>query len=212
MGISGKKNGLTFRDKEVTFKNYFPDFAAMKLFNYIYNWIVFHKHGIAYESFPVINGRILVAKFADGGMIKIARNVVINSSFESNPVGGSRTVFLIKGKDAVIEIGEETGMSNALIAAMTCIRIGKDVSLGAGCKIFDTDFHSLNLEERKADTHTKSSPVTIKDGAFIGADSIILKGVTVGERSVVGAGSVVTKSIPDKEIWGGNPAKFLKKL
>ena len=57
-----------------------------------------------------------------------------------------------------------------------------------------------------------TSPVIIKDGAFIGAHSIILKGVIIGEKSIVGAGSVVTKSIPDGEIWAGNPAKFIRKI
>ena len=55
-------------------------------------------------------------------------------------------------------------------------------------------------------------PVVIKDGAFIGAHCIILKGVSIGEKSVVGAGSVVTKSIPDGEIWAGNPAKFIRRI
>ena len=58
----------------------------------------------------------------------------------------------------------------------------------------------------------KAKPVIIKDGAFIGTDCIILKGVTIGEKSVIGAGSVVTKSVPDGEIWAGNPAKFIRKV
>lgn len=58
----------------------------------------------------------------------------------------------------------------------------------------------------------KTKPVIIKDGAFIGTDCIILKGVTIGEKSVIGAGSVVTKSVPDGEIWAGNPAKFIRKV
>lgn len=57
-----------------------------------------------------------------------------------------------------------------------------------------------------------TSPVVIKDGAFIGAHCIILKGVTIGENSIVGAGSVVTKSIPDGEIWAGNPVKFIRRV
>ncbi|MCD7824200.1 MAG: hypothetical protein LUG86_09355 [Oscillospiraceae bacterium] len=55
-------------------------------------------------------------------------------------------------------------------------------------------------------------PVAVGNGAFIGAHTIILKGVTVGEKSIVGAGSVVTKSIPDGEIWAGNPAHFIRKV
>ena len=52
----------------------------------------------------------------------------------------------------------------------------------------------------------------IKDNAFIGAHSIILKGVTIGENSIIGAGSVVTKSVPDNQIWAGNPARFIRNI
>ena len=54
--------------------------------------------------------------------------------------------------------------------------------------------------------------VEIGDDVFIGAFSIILKGVRVGDGAVIGAGSVVTKDIPSREIWGGNPIRFLRKL
>lgn len=54
--------------------------------------------------------------------------------------------------------------------------------------------------------------MTIKDNAFIGAHSIILKGVTIGEKSIIGAGSVVARDVPDGEIWAGNPAKFIKNI
>jgi acetyltransferase-like isoleucine patch superfamily enzyme len=55
------------------------------------------------------------------------------------------------------------------------------------------------------------APVVIKDGAFIGGHSTILKGVTIGERAIVGAGSVVRQNIPADEIWAGNPAKSVRK-
>lgn len=86
--------------------------------------------------------------------------------------------------------------------------------IGGNCKIYDNDFHSLDFNERMGtvDLWSKTCPVVIKDGAFIGAHTIVLKGVTIGERSIVGAGSVVTRSIPDYEIWAGNPAKFIKKV
>lgn len=62
-------------------------------------------------------------------------------------------------------------------------------------------------------THRYSSgPVTIKERAFLGANTIITKSVTIGKRAVVGAGSVVTKDIPDYEVWAGNPARFIKKI
>lgn len=70
-------------------------------------------------------------------------------------------------------------------------------------------------KERKqldAAGHIKHASIKIEDDAFIGARSIITKGVTIGARSVVAAGSVVVCDIPSDEIWGGNPAKFIKRL
>ena len=55
-------------------------------------------------------------------------------------------------------------------------------------------------------------PIAIGDNAFIGAHSTILKGVTIGANSIIGAASLVTTNIPDNEIWGGNPAKFIRKI
>jgi acetyltransferase-like isoleucine patch superfamily enzyme len=172
----------------------------------------FKKVTFICDEFPTIFGEILVAKFADGGTVKIGKNVDINSAFWANPVGGTQTCFLIKGNDAVIEIGDNVGMSNVVLAARTSITIGQYVNLGGGVKIFDTDFHSIDLQERLNDINIPTRPVFIEDGCFIGADAIILKGVTIGKESVVGAGSVVAKSIPAGEIWGGNPAKFIKIL
>jgi len=177
-----------------------------------YNRQELTKHGVQCVEFPTINGRILIAKFADGGTIRLGRNVVINSSFESNPVGGIRTVFLIKGPQAVIEIGNDVGMSNAMIAARERVVIEDGVNIGAGAKIMDTDFHSADYAERLADINIPARPVTIKKRAFIGTEAIILKGVTIGEEAVIGARAVVTKSVPAGEIWAGNPARFIKKL
>ncbi|MFZ4694773.1 MAG: acyltransferase [Verrucomicrobiia bacterium] len=163
---------------------------------------------------PTIFGRLLIADFTPGwtGAITLGRRIVINSSFEANPVGGTRTAFMLKGPDAHIEIGDGSGMSNVLIAAFESVFIGKDVNLGAGCKVMDTDFHPLDLDERIRNVNIPHRPVRIEDGAFIGTNAIILKGVTVGAESVIAAGAVVAKSIPPGEIWGGNPARFIKKL
>ena len=163
---------------------------------------------------PTIFGRLLIADFTPGwtGAITLGRRVVICSSFEANPVGGTQTSFVLKGPEARIEIGDGSGMYNAMIAAYESVSLGKDVNLGAGCKILDTDFHSLDLDERIRNVNIPHRPVRIEDGAFIGTNAIILKGVTIGTESVIAAGSIVTKSVPPGEIWGGNPARFLKKL
>ena len=82
--------------------------------------------------------------------------------------------------------------------------------------IFDTNFHSTNWQDRAdrdIDTQkAKTSPIHIGDYAFIGAHCIIGKGITIGEKSIIAAGSVVTRDVPACEIWGGNPANFIKKI
>lgn len=148
------------------------------------------------------------------GSIKIGDDVTINSCRETNPIGGdTKTILFAKG-NSCISIGNHVGISNTAIVALSEIAIEDDVMIGAGCKIYDHDFHSVHYEERMkpVDCDVKTKPVKIRKGAFVGAHSIILKGVTIGEKSVVGAGSVVTKSIPDNEIWAGNPAKFIRKI
>jgi acetyltransferase-like isoleucine patch superfamily enzyme len=92
------------------------------------------------------------------------------------------------------------------------IKIEDDVLLGPGVHIYVSD-HSYKSRLPIIDQgYSKSKEVVIKKGAWIGADAIILKGVTIGYNSVVGAGSVVTKSVPDRSIVAGNPAKVIKKL
>lgn len=147
------------------------------------------------------------------GTINIGDNVTINSSIDANPVSGS-SYSSISMEGGTLTIGNGVGISNTSITCYSSINIEDMVAIGAGCMIADSDFHSLDVEERhmSCDPGVKSAPITIQYGAFIGARSIILKGVNIGRESVVAAGSVITKSIPDKEVWGGNPARFIRKL
>jgi acetyltransferase-like isoleucine patch superfamily enzyme len=107
-------------------------------------------------------------------------------------------------------------MSATAIICNHQIKIGNNVTIGGNTVIYDTDFHSLNPLIRKNKTIDKKSafklPVTIEDNVFIGAHTTILKGVTIGQNSIIGACSVVTKTIPANEIWAGNPARFIRKL
>lgn len=90
------------------------------------------------------------------------------------------------------------------------LHLGNRVSIGPGC-IFVLSSHA-NASRVRIPMKSASNEITIHDDAWIGAGSIILPGVTIGECSVVGAGSVVTKDVPSYTVVVGNPAKVLRKI
>lgn len=175
----------------------------------VYNYALLKYRHVVYGSNFKISGRLFCVSNSKDG-IRIGDNVSINSCREANPIGGDiKTVLFAKG-NAKIKIGDNVGMSNVTIFACESITIGDDVLLGGSVKIYDTDFHWLNYDRRISEQGGATKPIIINNGAFIGAHTIILKGVTIGKKSIVGANSVVTKNIPEGEIWAGNPAKFIK--
>jgi len=164
----------------------------------------FRTHGVPYIS------------VARSGKCTIGTGFKMNNGLKSNPIGPPQRSVIFVAPGAQLRIGENVGISQTAIVCFHKITIGNNVRIGAGSRIYDTDFHSLipaNRMDRISDeTHTVMKPVELKDNVFIGAHSTILKGTTIGENSIIGACSVVTKSVPDNEIWAGNPAKFIKKL
>ncbi len=157
--------------------------------------------------------RIFILTKKTKNQVLIGKNCSFNSAEYANPIGGdTKCCFTIMGSGK-IELGNNVAISNSTLVSSTEIKIDDNVCIGASCKIYDTDFHSVYPEKRlngNVDINTK--PIHICKDAFIGAHSIILKGVTIGEGAVIGAGSVVTKNIPDYEIWAGNPARFIRKI
>lgn len=183
--------------------------SLLRFFNTIINFVILKFKKITYQKDLSINGRLSVH---GSGKIKIGDNVTINSSATSNPTSGFDKTYLRTESPGIIQIGNHVGISNANITAFNSVTIEDNVMIGSGVKIWDTDFHSINYDNRIANTDIVSKPILIKRGAFIGACFIILKGVTIGERAVIGAGSVVTKNVPNDEVWAGNPARFIKKI
>ena len=186
----------------------------LKLFSFLqlkYQKIYLNIFNVRYGSNLYINGRIFVR---NKGKFSLGQNVKINSNISSNPVGGPYKASFVVSENAELKIGDNVGMSGVAIVAQEKVIIEDNVKIGSGVCIYDTDFHSVNYEKRISsdDDITKKSPVKICEGAFIGARSIILKGVTIGDRSIIGAGSVVTKDGPPNQVWGGNPATCIRKL
>ncbi len=180
-------------------------------YNKLYNSLIFTFFKVQHEDYKIF-GRIFIR---NSGQIYIGSNFKANSGIRHNPIGGDTILRIIACENAKILIGKNVGISNSSLFSQIRIEIHDNVLIGGGCKIWDTDFHSLDLNIRGSSIdfyYAKHSPVIIKANAFIGSSSIILKGVIVGEGAIIAAGSVVSKSIPNHEMWGGNPAKFIRKL
>lgn len=148
------------------------------------------------------------------GRVSIGDNLKINSGENHNIIGRQQKFTLwVEGE---LTIKNNVGISASAIICNHKITIGNNVVIGGNTVIYDTNFHAIDPELRnnpKLDRENASyAAVLINDNVFIGAHSTILKGVEVGEGAVIGACSVVSKSIPAREIWAGNPACFIRKV
>jgi acetyltransferase-like isoleucine patch superfamily enzyme len=190
-------------------------FICFGFINLIYNFLRLRLSKVIYKQLTV-NGRL---KIANKGTIVLGRNITINSGKNHNIIGGDLRTNIIVRPDATLNIGNNVGISNSTFVCEKNITLEDDVLIGGDCKIYDTDFHSLNYVCRMQpykngipDNKINNFNILIKKGAWLGGSCIVLKGVTIGCKSIIGAGSVVSKNIPDYEVWAGNPIKFIRKL
>lgn len=175
--------------------------------------LLFLKYKILHPEL-IYKGWSVIHSFK-GSSIKIGKNTALFSCFSSNMLGLYQRCIIVARYGGKIEIGEHCGISGSTIYAWDSIKIGKFTRVGANCKIIDNDFHPVELEYRHNalnEKHTRRAPIEIGDDCFIGMNSIILKGTTLGNNVIVGAGSVVHGKFPDNVIIAGNPAKIVKYL
>lgn len=180
------------------------------LFYYIQNYISLKVNHVSYVNLK-INGFLLIY---NKGHLRIGKESKINSSKFKNIIGGDTRSSIIVKKGAELTFGNNFKMSNSAIYCAEKISIGNNVMIGGSCKIWDTDFHPLNHDQRELNPNENynTKPIFIGNNVFIGGFSIILKGVTIGDGVIIGAGSVVAKNIPSNEVWAGNPARFIKTI
>jgi acetyltransferase-like isoleucine patch superfamily enzyme len=131
-------------------------------------------------------------------------------------------VIICEREQVLIKIGKRTFMNGTIIAAQE-VNIGDDVLISWGVTIVDHNSHSVAFSERARDvqdwrlgkkdwSNVKIAPVNISDKTWIGFNAIILKGVSIGEGAIIGAGSVVTKDVPAWTIAAGNPARIIRAI
>ena len=190
---------------------YYRKLSVIKFYSTNYCRIFFRILGIHLEKGSTFYGIPLVY-LHPGSKISIGKNIRIRTSRISNFIGlNRRTIIATHSEHAEIIIGENCGFSAVVIGARQSIIIGNNVLVGANVLITDFDWHSTSVNERHHGT-PKSKPVIISDNVFIGYSATILKGVSIGKNSVIGANSVVTKDIPANVIAAGNPCKVIKTI
>ena len=199
-----------------------------KLYSFFFiqipTWFYCKRSGLKYQNSWQFSGSPKIIKqgwlqkvflHLKDGTIKIGSDFKCNNKVTSNSVGLIQPcVFNFSATGSELIIGNNVGISGSTICARQSVTIGNNVLIGSGCLITDSDAHPIDwLDRRKGNYgNTRCSPIIIGDDVFIGARSIILKGVTIGDRSVIGAGSVVTRDVPSDCIVAGNPAIVIKVL
>lgn len=175
--------------------------------------VMFALHGVRWGRRWCIWGMPIIQRHR-GSRIELGDGLLLRSWRTTNPLVPAHPVVLAtRTAQAVIRVGQDVGMTGATLVAAERIEIGDRVFVGANCTIADTDFHPLDPAARQADVLAGAHrPVIVEDDAFIGMQSIVLKGVRVGAGSVIGAGSVVTRDVPPGAVVAGNPAAFVRWL
>lgn len=188
------------------------DFARLQLTQ---PWVrlLFRFYGISWGRGWKVWGMPIILK-RRGSTMRFGDELDMRSWATSNPLSPNhRVVLATRSPHATIQAGVNCGFTGTTLVAAEAIIMGDRVVVGANCTIADTDFHPLTRAERAEDILAgAAAPITIQDDVFIGLNSLILKGVTIGHDSVIGAGSVVTKDIPPGVVAAGNPARVVREL
>lgn len=187
-----------------------PSTLRIKLYPHI-NRMILKVNGVVFGKNLQIPGKVTWAIW--GSKVSIGDNFYLSSGNGVNHITSNLQADVYVESQAMLAIGNNVGMSSTRIRVHESVTIGDNVKIGGCVLITDTNGHPMDYVVRRSSNEgTKSAPVVIEDDVWIGAHCIILKGVTIGARSIIGAGSVVTKSIPADCVAAGNPCKVIKSL
>lgn len=154
---------------------------------------------------------------ANGARIILGKGVILVSESTANTAGINHPVIIsAEGPGSIIRIEDGVGISGASIVTCSEIVVGEQTMIGANCNIYGTDFHCQRASERLHQSNgtasAPTSPIHIGKRCWLASNITVLKGVTIGDESVVGAMSLVNKDVPSKAVVAGVPAKLIKTI
>lgn len=155
--------------------------------------------GVKFYGLPYV-------RTASSAKVFVGKSCTFRSSTTSNLIGINRRCILFADKDAELIIGDKSGFSGTVIGCFKSIKIGSNVRCGANTLITDGDWHSGDSRVGPP------KQVEIGDNVWLGVNVTVLKGVKIGENSIIGAGSVVVSDIPANTIAAGIPCKAIRGL
>lgn len=182
------------RDKIFVVRGYFLTYPFLKLLN------------IHFEGPPKFYGKIYI-KLKAGSKVVVGKHCIFRSHPTSNYIGLNRRCYISTyTNEATINIGNNCGFSGTVIGAFMSVILKDNVRCGANTLITDSDWH---LNDKRS---VAPEPILINDNVWLGEGVKVLKGVTIGENTIIGAGSIVTSDIPANVIAAGNPCRVIKFL
>ena len=190
--LSQRKQSLYFL-LEVLRKPFYKLYLKRRNVSYALNLTIFGK--------PLIINR---------GIINLGMNCKLISSSKFYGQGIQPVSLYTLNENSRIDIGGSCTLNGTSIRVVSHVSIGNDCVFAPDVKIIDHD-HNLSPTERHSSNYI-SSPITIENNVWVGYNVVILKGVKIGKNSIIGAGSVVAKDIPENCVAAGIPAKPIKKL
>ena len=155
-------------------------------------------------------GRPIIYKH--GGRIVLGDDVRLWSRDREYIVHNQAVRLFTSAPEAMIEVGARTRLNGVSITAVARVSIGEDCYLAAGTTIIDYNGHVHAAEQRADGMRDEPRPVTLGNRVWTGLRTIVLKGVTIGDGTIVGAGSVVTRDLPANTLCAGNPARVIRQL
>jgi carbonic anhydrase/acetyltransferase-like protein (isoleucine patch superfamily) len=167
-----------------------------------------------------IFGELPVFKLPGNGRINLGEKVVLNSDRQNTNTALTFNCTLVCGLNGEINIGDNTMLNGVSVTSYQKVNIGSNCQIASCTLISDTDFHPINPDERNKESMgiridhniVNKKEINIGNNVWIGWGCTILKGVTIGDNSIIAAGSVVLNDIPKNVIAAGNPAVVKKQI